>query len=88
MSVELILWVDSVVFDAWFLISTALVFWMHTRLVYGIQGLSAGFFVSASRFLHVAGVLLVLLPSVLDHGASHRQKTGLRRWGSAGAPFR
>ena len=35
MSVELILWVDSVVFDAWLLISTALVFWMHTRLVYG-----------------------------------------------------
>lgn len=45
-------------------------------MLYSIQGLSAGFFVSASRFLHVAGVLLVLLPSVLDHGASHRQKTG------------
>ncbi len=59
-----------------------------SAMLYGIQGLSAGFFVSASRFLHVAGVLLVLLPSVLDHGASHRQKTGLRRWGSAGAPFR
>ena len=60
---------------------------LYTSL-YGIQGLSAGFFVSASRFLHVAGVLLVLLPSVLDHGTSDRQETGLRRWCSAGAPFR
>ena len=55
MSVELILWVDSVVFDAWFLISTALPKETEVRELFpetltNIRGIMSQKTISASSF--------------------------------------
>ena len=70
MSVELILWVDSVVFDAWFLISTALVFWMHTRLVYGLSLIHIW-----RKWRPAANPPAYSLPLPLQHPAARRDST-------------